>query len=67
MKAKSVDKTVCFHLIYYKAHFYGRGPRERVNHVYSVVVCDLCCVLLISDKLLMHYCVRSKIYFAQYA
>jgi hypothetical protein len=38
LQAKSVDRTVSFHLIYYKAQFYGRSPRERVNHVYLVVV-----------------------------
>jgi hypothetical protein len=38
--AKSVDRTVCFHLIYYKQQFYGCSPRERVNHVHLVVVCD---------------------------
>jgi hypothetical protein len=40
LQAKSADRTVCFHLIYYKAQFCGRSPRERVNHVYPVVVCD---------------------------
>jgi hypothetical protein len=40
LQAKSVDRTVSFHLIYYKAQFYGRSPRERVNHVYAIVVCD---------------------------
>jgi hypothetical protein len=40
MLAKSTDRTVCFHLIYYKAQFCGRSPRERVNHVHLVVVCD---------------------------
>jgi hypothetical protein len=40
MLAKSVDRTVCFHLIYYKARFYGRSPWERVNHVHIFVVCD---------------------------
>jgi hypothetical protein len=34
--AKSADRTICFHLIYYKAYFYGRIPRERVNHIYLV-------------------------------
>jgi hypothetical protein len=38
--AKSVDRTVFFHLIYYKVHFCGRSPRERVNHIHLVVVCD---------------------------
>jgi hypothetical protein len=36
----SEDRTVCFHIIYYKAQFYGRIPREKVNHVYLVVVCN---------------------------
>jgi hypothetical protein len=40
MLAKSIDRTVSFHLIYYKSQFCGRSPRERVNHVYLVVVCD---------------------------
>jgi hypothetical protein len=38
--AKSTGRTVCFHLIYYKEQFCGRIPRERVNHVHLVVVCD---------------------------
>jgi hypothetical protein len=38
--AKSVDRTVFFHLVYYKAQFCGCIPRERVNHVHLVVVCD---------------------------
>jgi hypothetical protein len=37
MEAKSIDRTVCFHLIYHKAQFCGRIPRERVNHVYLVL------------------------------
>jgi hypothetical protein len=37
MQTKSTNRTVCFHLIYYKAQFYGRRPRERVNHVYLVL------------------------------
>jgi hypothetical protein len=40
MLAKSADRTVCFHLIYYKAHLCGHSPRERVNHVYLGFVCD---------------------------
>jgi hypothetical protein len=40
LKTKSVDIIVCFHLIYYKSQFYGCSPRERVNHVYLVVLCD---------------------------
>jgi hypothetical protein len=40
LQSKSVDRTVSFHLIYYKAQFCGRSPRERVNHIYHVVVCD---------------------------
>jgi hypothetical protein len=35
--AKSTDRTVCFHLIYHKAQFYGRSPRERVNHIYLLL------------------------------
>jgi hypothetical protein len=38
--AKSADRTVCFHLIYYKPQFCGRNPRERVNHVHLVGVFD---------------------------
>jgi hypothetical protein len=45
MQAKSAYRTISFHLIYYKSQFYGRSPRERVNHVYLVVVCDWCFVL----------------------
>jgi hypothetical protein len=37
--AKCVDRTVFFHLIYQETQFYGRSPRERVNHVYLVVLC----------------------------
>jgi hypothetical protein len=37
MLAKSTDRTVCFHLIYYKAWLCGRIPRERVNYVYLVL------------------------------
>jgi hypothetical protein len=40
MQDKSADRIVCFHLIYYKPHFCGFIPRERVNHIYLVVVCD---------------------------
>jgi hypothetical protein len=40
MQAKSVDRTVRFHLIYYKAQFCGRNPREILNHIYPSVVCD---------------------------
>jgi hypothetical protein len=40
LQAKSADRTVSFHLIYYKAQLCGCSPRERVNHVYLVVVCD---------------------------
>jgi hypothetical protein len=36
LQAKSVDRIVCFHLIYYKAWLCGCSPRERVNHVYLV-------------------------------
>jgi hypothetical protein len=53
LQAKSTDRTVRFHLIYYKAQFCGRSPRERVNHIYLVVVCDWCCVLC-SVTLMMH-------------
>jgi hypothetical protein len=37
MQSKIADRTVIFHLIYYKEQFYGRNPRERVNHVYLVL------------------------------
>ena len=40
MQAKRVDRTVIFHLIYYKAQLCGHSPRERVTHVYLVVACD---------------------------
>jgi hypothetical protein len=40
MKAKSVYRTVCFHLIYQETQLSGRNPRERVSHVYLVVMCD---------------------------
>jgi hypothetical protein len=45
LEAKREDITVRFHLIYYKEEFFGRSSRERVNHVYCVVVCDWCYVL----------------------
>jgi hypothetical protein len=37
--AKCEDRTICFHLIYQELEFCGRSPRERVNHVYLVVLC----------------------------
>jgi hypothetical protein len=37
---KCIDKTVYFHLIYQETQFSGHIPRERVNHVYLVVLCD---------------------------
>jgi hypothetical protein len=40
LQAKSADRTVCFHIIYQETQFCGRSPRERVNHVYLVVLCD---------------------------
>jgi hypothetical protein len=40
LQAKCADRTVCFHLIYHETQFCGRSPRERVNHVYLVVMCD---------------------------
>jgi hypothetical protein len=40
MQAKCIDRTVCFHIIYQETQFCGRSPRERVNHVYLVVLCD---------------------------
>jgi hypothetical protein len=40
LQAKCIDRTVCFHLIYQETQFCGRIPRERVNHVYLVVLCD---------------------------
>jgi hypothetical protein len=48
----SADRNVCFHLIYYKVEFCGHSPRERVNHVYLVVLYDSFCVLFFSDLLL---------------
>jgi hypothetical protein len=53
MQAKSTYRTVSFHLIYYKAQFCERIPRERVNHIYPIVVCDWCCVLF-SVTMMMH-------------
>jgi hypothetical protein len=40
LQAKCADRTICFHLIYQETQFYGRSPRERVNHVYLVFLCD---------------------------
>jgi hypothetical protein len=40
LQAKCTDRTVCFHLIYQETQFCGRIPRERVNHIYLVVLCD---------------------------
>jgi hypothetical protein len=40
MQGKSADRIACFHLIYYKEQLCGHSPRERVNHIYPVVVCD---------------------------
>jgi hypothetical protein len=39
LQAKSADRIVIFHLIYYKAQLCRCNPRERVNHVYLVVAC----------------------------
>jgi hypothetical protein len=36
--AKCGDRTVCFHTIYQETQFCGRSPRERVNHIYLVVI-----------------------------
>ena len=40
LQAKSADRTICFHIIYQETQFCGRSPRERVNHIYLVVLCD---------------------------
>ena len=52
--AKCVDRTICFHLIYQEAHLCGRSPRERVNHVYLVVLYGRCCVIFF---MLYCYCI----------
>ena len=39
-QSKCADRTVCFHIIYQETQFCGCSPRERVNHVYLVVMCD---------------------------
>jgi hypothetical protein len=39
LQAKCTDRTVCFHIIYQETQFCGRSPRERVNHIYLVVLC----------------------------
>jgi hypothetical protein len=39
-QAKSANRTVFFHLIYQEIQFYGCSPRERVNDVYLIVMCD---------------------------
>jgi hypothetical protein len=36
--AKCIYRVVCFHLIYQEKQFCGCIPRERVNHVYLVVL-----------------------------
>jgi hypothetical protein len=38
MKAKCADITVSFHIIYEETHLCGHSPRERVDHVYIVVL-----------------------------
>jgi hypothetical protein len=40
LQAKCIDRAVCFHLIYQEPQFCGCSPRERVNHVYLVVLFD---------------------------
>jgi hypothetical protein len=45
LQAKCVDRTVFFHLIYQETQLCGRSSRERVNHIYLVVMCDGCCVI----------------------
>jgi hypothetical protein len=40
LQAKCTDITVCFHIIYQEMQFCGRIPRERVNHIYLVVIFD---------------------------
>jgi len=40
LQVKSGDRIVCFHLIYQEAQFGGNIPRERVIHVYLVVLFD---------------------------
>jgi hypothetical protein len=39
-KSKCADRTICFHITYQETKFYGHSPRERVNHVDIVVMCD---------------------------
>jgi hypothetical protein len=36
--AKCAYTTVCFHLLYQETQFFGRSPRERVNHINLVVL-----------------------------
>jgi hypothetical protein len=38
MQAKCVDRTICFHIIYQETKLCGCIPRERVNHIYLVVL-----------------------------
>jgi hypothetical protein len=40
LQAKCTDRTACFHIIYQETQLCGCIPRERVNHVYLVVICD---------------------------
>jgi hypothetical protein len=61
LQAKSIDRTVCFHIIYQETQFCGRSPRERVNYIYLIVLWDWCCVLLPSIILLLHHSVISEI------
>jgi hypothetical protein len=51
MQAKSVDRTVCFHIIYQETQFCGCSPRERVNHIYLVV-----CVIDVVFFFFLLYC-----------
>jgi hypothetical protein len=45
LQAKCTGRIVCFHIIYQEKQFCGCSPRERVNHVYLVVLCDSSCVI----------------------
>jgi hypothetical protein len=51
--AKSVDKNCMLYLKHIIAQFYGRSPRERVNHIYFV----LCVIDILSLSLIYCDCI----------
>jgi hypothetical protein len=40
LQAKCADKTACFYLVYQETQLCGHSPKDRVNHIYIVFLCD---------------------------